>query len=140
MHARANLNVNVLDGCSPEHSITAWYDALQTSLRLMMIENCGGNHQKWSPPTPEEVLAHETCPYHMFRVSQDIAPNFYSIMHNLQAMTKYQDRVRPALRPHNTVCWAYGDMLQIGNNIPFAELFASPLRRVWWWERISRAY
>lgn len=44
-------------------------------------ENCGDNHATWSPPLPSEL---ETCGFNLYRISTDIAPQFYSTMYNLQ--------------------------------------------------------
>ena len=60
----------------------------------------------------------QECPAHLYRVSKDIAPQFYSTMYNLQHTTMYQDVKHPMSRPG---CWAYPDMLQVGNNMNTAE-------------------
>jgi len=109
-----------IDGCGPAHNISAWYTALSTaSPRPLMIENCGNNHAtRWSPPQPSEVRAFEgNCPYHMYRISRDIAPNFYSTMFNLQSAAPFLDRAEPASSQH---CWAYPDM--------YAPLFCAPVQ------------
>jgi len=106
-----------VDGCGPAHNISVWYEALVKTGRKIMLENCGDNHNAWSPPTPAEVLAN--CDYHMYRVSTDIAPQFESAMFNLQFTAAYQDKAHPASHPG---CWAYPDMLQVGNGaMSFAE-------------------
>ena len=81
-----------------------------------MIENCGDNSYHWSAPLPEDI--EKACPYHMYRVSKDIAPNFFSAMYNLQYTTPYQNHGSPTSKPG---CWSYPDMLQIGNNMTTLE-------------------
>jgi hypothetical protein len=98
-----------VDGCSPEHNISQWVEALAAlDGPPLLLENCGNNGPKrWSPPDPASLAKH-TCGFQMYRVSADIAPQFYSTMYNLQAMVPYQNLSRPG-------CWSYPDMLQLGN-------------------------
>ena len=56
------------------------------------------------------------CPYSMFRSSGDIRASWGSIWHNLHTVLKYTNISRPD-------CWAYPDMLQVGN------LRSSPLAK-----------
>ena len=104
-----------VDGCGPAHNISEWVDALAAlSLpggddrddRPMLLENCGDNHAKWSPPDVSDVTGNGTCGFQMYRVSPDIAPQFESAMFNLQAMLPYLPHGRPG-------CWPYPDMLQV---------------------------
>lgn len=75
IHARTHAYIGVpkgdlefdgikVDGCGPAHNISVWYEALVKTGRKIMLENCGDNHNAWSPPTPAEVLAN--CDYHMY--------------------------------------------------------------------------
>jgi alpha-galactosidase len=86
-----------------------------------VVENCGDNNNgppddrvHWSPPLPSD-LEGEKCDSkgQFYRVSTDIAPQFYSAMRNLQYTVKYSSKDLPAplSRPG---CWAYPDMLQVG--------------------------
>jgi len=76
-----------------------------------MIENCHDNttFPYWNnPKTFDELI----CPMNFWRVSDDIQPNWNSIIGNLQQTIRFQDLQRPMSQPG---CWAYPDMLEIGN-------------------------
>lgn len=104
-----------IDGCGPAHDISAWTSAVEASGRPVVVENCGDNHDTWSPPLPEEL---EICDFQFYRISNDIAPHYNSVMWNLQKQIPFQDVAKPMSRPG---CWAYPDMLQVGWN-PFGAL------------------
>mmetsp|Transcript_27285 Transcript_27285/g.59257 ORF Transcript_27285/g.59257 Transcript_27285/m.59257 type:complete len:281 (+) Transcript_27285:1-843(+) len=104
-----------VDGCGPAHDIHVWSKSLKATGRPILLENCGDNHETWSPPLPEEL---KVCDFHMYRVSADIAPQFYSTMYNLQFTIPFQALDQPMSRPN---CWAYPDMLQVGNGMSFVE-------------------
>lgn len=114
-----------VDGCGPAHDINRWRSLIADSGRQILLENCGNNPdhpgvQKpawpWSPVLPEDL--EQGCPFHMFRVSDDIAPHFLSTMWNLQQMLPFLDRNKPLSRPG---CWAYPDMLQVMNGLSVVE-------------------
>lgn len=63
----------------------------------------GDNHDKWSPPDISAVAGTGSCGFQMYRISADIAPQFYSTMWNLQAMLPYANVSRPG-------CWSYPDV------------------------------
>ncbi len=89
-----------VDGCSPAHNITRWVAALDAlpGPRELLLENCGDNHDRWSAPDVSTVSG--TCGFQMYRISPDIAPQFYSTMYNLQAMIPYANVSHPG-------CWSY---------------------------------
>ena len=97
-----------VDGCSPMHNISQWIKELAAlDGPPLLLENCGNNGpSRWSGPSFPAV--NKSCGFQMYRISSDIAPQFYSTMFNLQAMIPYQNISRPG-------CFAYADMLQIGN-------------------------
>jgi hypothetical protein len=68
--------------------------------RELLLENCGDNHDRWSPPDVAAVAGTGSCGFQMYRISADIAPQFYSTMWNLQAMLPYANVSRPG-------CWSY---------------------------------
>jgi len=115
-HVKQDVNATVaflfdglkVDGCGPAHNITEWAEALAASGRDVVLENCGDNHDNWSPPDLAEL---EDCDFNFYRISDDIAPQFYSAMYNLQHQVKYQDETRPLSRPG---CFAYSDMSIVG--------------------------
>jgi alpha-galactosidase len=103
-----------IDGCGPNHDIGKWMDAIQKSGRPITVENCGDNNngppgdkQRWSPPLPSDLEGDKCLRKGQFyRVSKDIAPQFYSAMYNLQYTSKYNNKglTSPLSRPG---CWAY---------------------------------
>ena len=64
----------------------------------LLLENCGDNHATWSPPDISTIRGNGHCGFQMYRISADIAPQFYSTMYNLQAMLPYTNYSRPG-------CW-----------------------------------
>ena len=90
-----------VDGCGPSHNISRWVEALdKLDGPPLLLENCGDNHEAWSPPDVSVVSGTGTCGFQMYRISSDIAPQFYSTMTNLQAMLPYAKVSRPG-------CWSY---------------------------------
>eukprot|EP00035_Acanthoeca_spectabilis_P004601 m.105295 g.105295 ORF g.105295 m.105295 type:complete len:95 (+) comp12640_c1_seq2:654-938(+) len=86
-----------VDGCSAAHNISRWIVALQERRgRPMLLENCGNNGVKWSPP-PVSAVRGPVRGFQMYRISADIAPQS---MDNLQHMILYANVSRPG-------CWAY---------------------------------
>lgn len=103
-----------MDGCSPAHNITRWVAALDAlpGPRELLLENCGDNHDRWSAPDVSTVSGF--CGFQMYRISSDIAPQFYSTMYNLQAMIPYADVSRPG-------CWSYPGafVMMLRNSVVF---------------------
>lgn len=107
-----------IDGCGPVLNMTQWTADLKLAGNTdMVIEDCL-NKDFWyrglSPPLPDQELLRE-CPSHFYRVSRDVAPDFYSTMFNINFMTillaPYYDDPTAAPRPG---CWSYPDMLEVG--------------------------
>ena len=96
-----------VDGCGPATKIGVWAEALNKTGRPILLEDCGTNGpnefgpKTWEPPTLEQL---EVCESNLYRISKDIAPQFYSTMYNLNHQALYQDPERPMSRPG---CWAY---------------------------------
>ncbi len=71
--------------------------------------------QQLEPPVPTAELLRD-CPSNIYRTTRDIAPQFYSVMFNAmftqEFFAEYSNLTSPASRPG---CWAYPDMLQVGN-------------------------
>jgi hypothetical protein len=61
---------------------------------------------------PNNTLAPGWCPYNMFRTCGDIGPDFGGVMAHLHSTIPYLDLKDPISRPG---CWAYPDMLEVGN-------------------------
>jgi len=74
------------------------------------IVGCGS-----SRGNPNNTLAPGWCDFNLFRTGGDIVPEFDVVMDKLQYTTPYQDPKDPISRPG---CWAYPDMLEVGNMQP----------------------
>lgn len=127
-----------IDGCGPAHGIELWTAALSAvgAQDKVVVENCANNgklEDVWSPDQglpsadnplpvwrsaePEDVRGSKCDGFHMYRISRDIAPQFYSTMWNLQQMLPFLGE-EPLSRPG---CWAYPDILQVANALSFHE-------------------
>jgi len=115
-----------IDGCGPANNMTEWGELLNASSRPLLIEDCLDKHF-WGhvppeePPTPTADLLKE-CPGNFYRTTTDIIAHFYSIMGNLITsdtfVKQHEKDYGPVSRPG---CWAYPDMLQVGNGISIDE-------------------
>jgi hypothetical protein len=92
-----------LDGCGEFLNLTYWAQLLNESGRPVLIENC-----HWGGDSPTL----DWCPFNFYRTSGDINPSWNSWFSNLQTVIKFLDYNNPLSRPG---CWAYPDMLEIGN-------------------------
>lgn len=127
-----------IDGCGPAHGIELWTAALAAAgaQDQVVVENCANNgklEDVWSPDQglpssdnplpvwqsakPDDVRGSKCDGFHMYRISRDISPQFYSTMWNLQQMLPFLGE-EPLSRPG---CWAYPDMLQLANALSFHE-------------------
>jgi alpha-galactosidase len=107
-----------IDGCGPQLNMTLWTsELLRAGNSKILIEDCL-DKSFWArdsaPPTPTRELL-RSCPSHFYRITRDIAPDFYSTMFNVNFMTRqlapYYTDASAAPRPG---CWAYPDMLEVG--------------------------
>jgi hypothetical protein len=74
------------------------------------IENC-----HWGVVTEDDRSSAPTaewCPFNLFRTSGDIRQTWASWTRNLRTSLPYLDKEKPISQPS---CWAYPDMLQVGN-------------------------
>jgi len=92
-----------LDGCGEFLNLTLWAQLLNASGRPVLIENC-----HWGGDVPTQ----DWCPFNFFRTSGDISASWSSWFNNLQTTIKFLDYNNPLSRPG---CWAYPDMLEVGN-------------------------
>ena len=85
-----------LDGCGAQRSLDLWASLLQG----IVIENC-----HWGETIPNATW----CPFHFYRSSGDIRPNFASVLANLETIFPFavQNLSKPG-------CWAYPDALEVG--------------------------
>jgi len=92
-----------LDGCGEFLNLTNWANLLNATGRPVLIENC-----HWGGDLPTL----DWCPFNFFRTSGDISASWGSWFNNLQTAIKFLDYDNPLSRPG---CWAYPDMLEVGN-------------------------
>jgi len=104
-----------LDGCGSSHNISLWSDLINQTGRPMMIENChnGPNYGTL-----------DWCPMNFFRSSTDINTYFPKVigvnLNSTRAYASYPDNA--ITRPG---CWAYPDMLEVGNFKPSPQFKAT---------------
>eukprot|EP00755_Sulcionema_specki_P002183 Sspe_Gene.118230::Locus_111082_Transcript_1_1_Confidence_1.000_Length_1370::g.118230::m.118230/K07407/E3.2.1.22B, galA, rafA; alpha-galactosidase len=91
-----------LDSCSQFHNMSYWVSLMVSSGRSVMVENC---YNTANPSDPRE-----TYPFNMYRISTDIKHNWPRIMGNLEMTLGYA-----ANGTSKPGCWAYPDMLEVGN-------------------------
>ena len=111
-----------LDGCSQFHNTSLWANLMEESGHPIAIENCNNEHPPAAGPNPDWADHDGQCPYNWYRTSTDIQPSWPSIMNNFAATGHYtqptQDLTHPRSKPG---CWAYADMLEVGNMATFEE-------------------
>ena len=111
-----------LDGCGKQENIQLWYDLFNWTLsnipggKPILLENCHNGPRTGTPaaqsPFGPFVPTQDWCPFHMYRSSSDIRPQWGSILSNLQTI--------PPLAAANLSrpgCWAYPDMLEVGTTV-----------------------
>lgn len=110
-----------IDGCGPARDMREWTRRLAGS--HVVVENCANNGavggKGWTPARPHDVAGSQCDGFHFYRVSRDIAPQFYSTMYNLQQLRAFLGGKSdshgvpkpPLSRPG---CWAHPDMLMVG--------------------------
>jgi len=100
-----------IDSCGPSHHLLDWADLINKTGKQLMIENCWNNatFPYWHDSRTYDYVV---CPMNFFRISNDIGPNWPSIIGNLQQTIRFQDKNHPLSQPG---CWAYPDMLEVAN-------------------------
>jgi len=113
-----------IDGCGPAHNLSEWARYIQSAGTPIVVENCADNGAtvEWKPALPQDVASNDCGGFHFYRISRGVGPldgpSFFSAMWNLQTMLPFLDKKNPLSRPG---CWAYPDMLQVGNMVSFEE-------------------
>ena len=99
-----------LDGCGHQKNMSLYAALMNTSGKSYEIENC-----HWGVVTEDDTSSAPTadwCPFNLFRTSGDIRQTWASWTRNLRTALPYLDKDTPISQPS---CWAYPDMLQVGN-------------------------
>jgi alpha-galactosidase len=99
-----------LDGCGAQRNLTLYAQLMNRTGKSYLIENCHfGRCTDWDNSSCPTAA---WCPFNWYRTSGDINSSPMSWLRNLQTTIAFQDPVAPLSRPH---CWAYPDMLEVGN-------------------------
>jgi alpha-galactosidase len=101
-----------VDNCGDDQGIgfVMMNDIINKSGSPMLIENCNQGHSGNPRGLPTDPT--QECPGNFFRTGGDIVSDFGVVMDKLQRTTPFQDLQAPISRPD---CWAYPDMLEVGN-------------------------
>ena len=123
-----------VDGCGPSQNITAWTAQLNATGRPVLLEDCLTKRYSKSVgssrPIPENewplTLAQvfDRCPGNFFRLGGDIAPQFYSTVHNLIFTQNLSAPFNAQGKGSRPGCWTYNDMLEVGNLHTLEESYA----------------
>ena len=109
-----------LDHCSRFNDIALWSREINATGRSVLVENChwGRCTEPWRQACPVRSEGGEVqCPMHFFRTSGDIDANEFSWLRNLETAVRFLEADRPLA---GRGCWAYPDMLEVGNFPPGA--------------------
>ena len=71
-------------------------------------------------------MLEDTCPFSFYRVSVDVAPQFFSTVHNINRALPYLRPSAPLSRPG---CWAYPDSASRFHRLPFFLLLRQSITR-----------
>ena len=100
------------DNCAVMRNMTEYARLMNATGKSFLIENC-----HWGVCTDDDTSSCPTrgrdwCPFNFFRTSGDIRGTWNSFVRNLLTTVPFLDKDEPLSGPH---CWAYPDMLQVGN-------------------------
>eukprot|EP00035_Acanthoeca_spectabilis_P009817 m.173365 g.173365 ORF g.173365 m.173365 type:complete len:420 (-) comp14846_c0_seq1:71-1330(-) len=86
---------------------------INASGHAILVENSNQGHGAGPPRgLPNNTVAPGWCNFNIFRSGGDIGPDFMGTVGRLQRTIPFQDLKDPISRPG---CWAYPDMLEVGN-------------------------
>jgi len=96
------------DACAPgQQNLTRYAELMQGAGKDFLVEQC---HWGQGPDVLDDGTIH--CPFNLYRSSGDITASWEGVLNNLQSVA---GRVSV---PH---CWAYPDMLEVGNLASYQE-------------------
>jgi len=105
-----------IDGCGQQRNMTHYAELMKATGKSYHIENCHWGHctnsDNSSCPTKD------WCPFNWYRTSGDINTGSMSWFDNLQTARRFLDWQEPLSVPG---CWAYPDMLEVGNVVEPSE-------------------
>jgi len=97
-----------IDSCGNQRDMAEWAAEFAANNRTLLVESCGNGPAGTNPkrdPTPMPAFVEQlqtTCPFTFFRVSEDVAPQFNSVVFNANRSVPYLGTT-PLSRPG---CWA----------------------------------
>ena len=108
-----------LDGCGPANNTWLWAKLINATGKPILIENCGNTYPgsdseiagkfRWNVTTGGENLKPlERCPMNFYRTGPDGRSSWKGTLRNANAQV-------PFLKVSQPGCWAYADMLEVGN-------------------------
>ena len=97
-----------MDGCGTSMNITNWQRLINMTGKPLLTENC---HNEPDYATTSDGW----CPMNFFRISSDINPSFVDIIGVNLAATMAYNKQYPSGFITRPGCWAYPDMLEVGN-------------------------
>ncbi len=101
-----------LDSCGPSQELSEWVRLLNATGNHVLVENCFDNSSyprtKSGVDDGEEAVTEEDCPMNMFRSGGDMRADWPLMLRRLQTIVPWLGLSRPK-------CWAYLDMLEVGN-------------------------
>ena len=112
-----------LDACGEFQNLSYFAELMNATGKPILVEDChwgqdgpgdwgDGGHLNQGP---NRVPQEKWCPFNFFRTSMDIKGTFESIMLNLQTVIKYQPWDDWTAVQTGPGCWAFPDMLEVGN-------------------------
>ena len=101
-----------IDNCGDDDGsgFAARVAMIKSSSTAVLVEN-SNQGSGLGPPRGLPTDA-DWCDFHMFRTGGDIRPNFDGVVSKLQRVVPFTNTTPPISRPG---CWAYPDMLEVGN-------------------------
>jgi alpha-galactosidase len=104
------------DRCNVQLNSTLYAELMNATGKSFLIEQCHWgictDDDTSSCPTPSR----DWCPFNFFRTSGDVRETWNSWARNLMTTLPFLDESDPLSGPS---CWAYPDMLQVGNLATF---------------------
>eukprot|EP00039_Didymoeca_costata_P021705 m.345237 g.345237 ORF g.345237 m.345237 type:complete len:764 (+) comp25973_c0_seq1:95-2386(+) len=118
MHGDVNAVVSLgfdglkLDSCGPSQDLAEWAMLLNKTGKPVLLENCFDNasypYTKSGFDDGVEAVEDDACPMNMFRSGGDMRADWPLMLRRLQTIVPWLRLSRPG-------CWAYLDMLEVGN-------------------------
>jgi hypothetical protein len=94
-----------IDSCGNQRDMAEWaHEFAKPGNHPLMVESCGNGPKGTNPKKDQglmpawEAMLEDTCPFSFYRVSVDLAPQFYSTIYNMNRALPYLGE-KPLSRP-----------------------------------------